>query len=318
MRCACTLAGEEVSPRRLSVIGASPSAAFDVGTVCRTFACQEWTIRPVSSRDHLRHAITVSPKSCPAASMPWLGCRTVRRIHGKRSIVPVPRRLRPRGSRRRDRARCTFLHLGRAGLRARRGATSPLDRHGRRATGLGWLDDGRFRQSRQSAALSRLPPRRPGGVRARSATAELWRRGRGLEHEPSRRRLWRDLVQMDSGRDPPPVDRPPPDARLPARRPPPPRPHRTLPARQSGRRPRSVRREPRLRRPPRRAIVNEFTFDAGAAVAITEQFRFAVSGRNLTAPGIGLMPLGLAGGLGWSNQDGHRRSRHPHRLHDVR
>lgn len=49
-------------------------------------------------------------------------------------------------------------------------------------------------------------------------------------------------------------------------------------------------------------IVNEFTFDAGAAIAITEQFRFAMSGRNLTAPGTGLMPLGVAGGLGWSNQ----------------
>jgi hypothetical protein len=50
------------------------------------------------------------------------------------------------------------------------------------------------------------------------------------------------------------------------------------------------------------SIVNEFTFDAGAAVAITEQFRAAVSGRNLTAPGTGLMPLGVAGGIGWSNQ----------------
>jgi hypothetical protein len=49
-------------------------------------------------------------------------------------------------------------------------------------------------------------------------------------------------------------------------------------------------------------LVNEFTFDAGAAFAITEQLRFAVSGRNLTAPGHGLMPLGLAGGLGWSNR----------------
>jgi hypothetical protein len=49
-------------------------------------------------------------------------------------------------------------------------------------------------------------------------------------------------------------------------------------------------------------IVNEFTFDAGAAVAITEQLRFAVSGRNLTAPGYRLMPLAVAGGLGWSNQ----------------
>jgi hypothetical protein len=49
-------------------------------------------------------------------------------------------------------------------------------------------------------------------------------------------------------------------------------------------------------------IVNEFTFDAGAAIAITEQLRVAVSGRNLTAPGYGLMPLAVAGGLGWSNQ----------------
>lgn len=49
-------------------------------------------------------------------------------------------------------------------------------------------------------------------------------------------------------------------------------------------------------------IVNEFTFDAGAAIVVTEQLRVAVSGRNLTAPGIGLMPLGVAGGIGWSNQ----------------
>jgi hypothetical protein len=49
-------------------------------------------------------------------------------------------------------------------------------------------------------------------------------------------------------------------------------------------------------------IVNEFTFDAGAAVAITEQLRFALSGRNLTAPGYRLMPRAVAGGLGWSNQ----------------
>ncbi len=49
-------------------------------------------------------------------------------------------------------------------------------------------------------------------------------------------------------------------------------------------------------------IVSEFTFDAGAAVALTEHLRLAFSGRNLTAPGHGLMPLGVAGGLGWSNQ----------------
>src|SRR6185295_19780707 len=41
--------------------------------------------------------------------------------------------------------------------------------------------------------------------------------------------------------------------------------------------------------------------DAGGAVQITDQFRFAVSGRNLTAPGP-LAPTALAGGLGWTNQ----------------
>lgn len=48
-------------------------------------------------------------------------------------------------------------------------------------------------------------------------------------------------------------------------------------------------------------LANEFTFDAGAAIDITDQLRFAVSGRNLTAPGTGVLPLGVAGGLGWSN-----------------
>jgi hypothetical protein len=49
-------------------------------------------------------------------------------------------------------------------------------------------------------------------------------------------------------------------------------------------------------------LVSAFTFDAGAAFAITEQIRIAASGRNLTAPGNGLAPLGVAGGIGWSNQ----------------
>ncbi len=49
-------------------------------------------------------------------------------------------------------------------------------------------------------------------------------------------------------------------------------------------------------------IFNTFTFDAGAAVQITDTIRAAVSGRNLTAPGTGLAPLALAGGLGWSNK----------------
>lgn len=48
-------------------------------------------------------------------------------------------------------------------------------------------------------------------------------------------------------------------------------------------------------------IVNEFTFDAGLSVGITEQIRLGLSGRNLTAAGNSLLPLALAGGLGWSN-----------------
>ena len=49
-------------------------------------------------------------------------------------------------------------------------------------------------------------------------------------------------------------------------------------------------------------IFSGFTFDAGAAVQISQEIRAAVSGRNLTAPGTGLAPLGVAGGIGWSNQ----------------
>ncbi len=49
-------------------------------------------------------------------------------------------------------------------------------------------------------------------------------------------------------------------------------------------------------------IVNELTFDAGGAVQITEQLRIGVTGRNLTAPGTALLPLAVAGGVGWSNQ----------------
>jgi hypothetical protein len=48
-------------------------------------------------------------------------------------------------------------------------------------------------------------------------------------------------------------------------------------------------------------LIAAFTFDAGGAVQITDQFRFAVSGKNLTAPGP-LAPTAVAGGLGWSNQ----------------
>jgi hypothetical protein len=54
---------------------------------------------------------------------------------------------------------------------------------------------------------------------------------------------------------------------------------------------------------PQEPIVNEFTFDAGLAVSITESLRIGVSGRNLTAPGTGLMPTALAGGLGYASQN---------------
>ncbi|AKU97573.1 hypothetical protein AKJ09_04237 [Labilithrix luteola] len=49
-------------------------------------------------------------------------------------------------------------------------------------------------------------------------------------------------------------------------------------------------------------MVNEFTFDAGAAVSITEGLRLGVRGLNLTAPSSTLAPLALAGGIGYSNQ----------------
>lgn len=49
-------------------------------------------------------------------------------------------------------------------------------------------------------------------------------------------------------------------------------------------------------------IFNEFTFDAGLGLQITENLRMGLSGRNLTAPGTALAPLVTAGGIGWSNQ----------------
>lgn len=53
---------------------------------------------------------------------------------------------------------------------------------------------------------------------------------------------------------------------------------------------------------PDEPLLSALTFDAGGAVQLTDQFRIAISGRNLTAPGTALAPLGLAGGIGWSNQ----------------
>ena len=49
-------------------------------------------------------------------------------------------------------------------------------------------------------------------------------------------------------------------------------------------------------------LFSQFTFDVGAAVQITEGLRFALTGKNLTAPGTSLAPTVLAGGLGWTNQ----------------
>jgi hypothetical protein len=48
-------------------------------------------------------------------------------------------------------------------------------------------------------------------------------------------------------------------------------------------------------------IFSQFTFDAGLGASVTENIRIGVSGRNLTAPGTALAPVGLAGGVGYSN-----------------
>lgn len=49
-------------------------------------------------------------------------------------------------------------------------------------------------------------------------------------------------------------------------------------------------------------LFSQFTFDAGAGVQISDEFRIGVSGRNLTAPGTALAPVIAAGGLGFSNK----------------
>lgn len=48
-------------------------------------------------------------------------------------------------------------------------------------------------------------------------------------------------------------------------------------------------------------IFSQFTFDAGLGAQVTENIRLGLSGRNLTAPGTALAPVGLAGGGGYSN-----------------
>lgn len=47
-------------------------------------------------------------------------------------------------------------------------------------------------------------------------------------------------------------------------------------------------------------LFNEFTFDAGLAVTPVEGLRVGVTGRNLTAPGTSIAPLGVASGVGYS------------------
>jgi hypothetical protein len=49
-------------------------------------------------------------------------------------------------------------------------------------------------------------------------------------------------------------------------------------------------------------LMNEFTFDAGAGIQISEGLRLGLIGRNLTATGSGLAPLVAGGGLGFSTQ----------------
>ena len=48
-------------------------------------------------------------------------------------------------------------------------------------------------------------------------------------------------------------------------------------------------------------LVSEFTIDAGAGFQVTENVRIGLTGKNLTAPGTALIPLILAGGIGYSN-----------------
>ena len=48
-------------------------------------------------------------------------------------------------------------------------------------------------------------------------------------------------------------------------------------------------------------LVNEFTVDAGAGFQVSENVRIGLTGKNLTAPGTALVPLILAGGIGYSN-----------------
>lgn len=58
-------------------------------------------------------------------------------------------------------------------------------------------------------------------------------------------------------------------------------------------------------------LFNGFTFDAGVGVSPIDSLRIGLSGRNLTAPGTGLAPTVLAGGVGYTNSiftveaDGH-------------
>jgi hypothetical protein len=50
-------------------------------------------------------------------------------------------------------------------------------------------------------------------------------------------------------------------------------------------------------------LFNAITFDAGATITPFQSVRLGVVGHNLTAPGTGLAPTTLAGGLGWFSQE---------------
>jgi len=51
------------------------------------------------------------------------------------------------------------------------------------------------------------------------------------------------------------------------------------------------------------AIVDDFTFDAGVTVRVTEKLHIGLVGQNLTHPGHGLLPTTFGGGIGYGSKD---------------
>ncbi|MBX3260580.1 MAG: hypothetical protein KF782_12885 [Labilithrix sp.] len=152
-------------------------------------------------------------------------------------------------------------------------------------------------------SLYRVYPRRARGVQSRARRRALRRRGRRLGTKPSGGQLWRHVVADG----PDGIRRQWTDLRLALAHPLGDRFHLGA----TGRYMRVNRGHHAVQsllslasRAGRRRSRSSAgsTFDAGAAVAITEQLRFAVSGRNL---GSGHRPLAARSGgaaLGWSNQ----------------